>query len=94
MAVTRDPAFPDADVQVSIPEAASPTLNGPEVDLAAQRAFRDEPTELEREQEEKEFEDYLLSVCSYELEHTTDDHDLESVRTAALEAYEQVRKAS
>lgn len=94
MAVTQDPATLDVDVQPSAVEAANGNsrLNGPDIDLTAQRAFRGEPTEMEDERETAEFENYLLSVCSYELEHTTDDHDLEAVREAALEAYDGVPK--
>ena len=92
MAITQDPATLDVDVQPSAAEAALSSLNGPAVDLEAQRAFRDEPAEIEREKEEQDFENYLLSVCSYELEHTTDDRDLESVREDALEYYDGVPK--
>lgn len=90
MAVTQDPATLDVDVQTSSAEASLTSLNGPDIDLEAQRAFRDEPAEIEREKEQEDFENYLLSVCSYELEHTTDDRDLEAVREAALDYYDGI----
>ncbi len=78
------PEVPDPTVQTSIAEVD-------DIDLIAQRAFRDEGgEELQQARDRQEFEDYLLSVCSHELEHTTDDQDLEAVRIRALEYYEGV----